>query len=46
MKTNQEKETEAILAVFDKLHKVEKELEEAKQRIQELEYRLDETEEK
>ena len=40
MKTNQEKETEAILAVFDKLHKMEKDLAEAKQRILELEYQL------
>jgi hypothetical protein len=41
MKTNQEKETEAILAVFDKLHKLEKELEKTKQRVQELEYQLE-----
>ena len=44
MKTNQEKETEAILAVFKKLEQMEAELAAAKQRIAELEYRLDETE--
>jgi hypothetical protein len=46
MKTHEQKETEAILKVFEKLEKMEAELAAAKQRIAELEYRLDETEEK
>jgi hypothetical protein len=40
MKTNNQKETEAILRVFEKLEKMEKELESAKQRIRELEEQL------
>ena len=40
MKTNNQKETEAILKVFDKLEKMEEELAEAKRRVQELEYQL------
>ena len=40
MKTNNQKETEVILKVFDKLEKMEAELAEAKRRILELEYQL------
>ena len=40
MKTNQEKETEAILAVFKKLEQMEADLAAAKKRITELEDQL------
>jgi hypothetical protein len=40
MKTNEQKETEAILKVFEKLEKMEAELEYAKKRISELEEHL------
>jgi hypothetical protein len=40
MKTNNQKETEAILRVFEKLEKMEAELAAAKQRISELEEQL------
>jgi DNA polymerase IIIc chi subunit len=37
MKTNNQQETEAMLRVFEKLEMLEKELQEARKRIKELE---------